>query len=549
LSVVNKSSEEIWIGGSGGALRAICVMADGDSCIPPEGAFEANGNCSCTPRQPSGGKLACPGTSIVADGGMNCATSSCNPDNTECGPGAGCNPISSPPNLCFFTLPKPTKFPIGSNPWAIPQNDEIDLCLPPAQIRNPYDGSTIFSNVWWSGGMFARSQCKPDGTQCKKTDCNGSLQSPNENCNPGTGGTNPYTQAEFTLQRTGQDYYDVEIINGADLAEEMVPIPAPTVAPPGGVNPAYWCNAAGAKTGAGSKDCSWDFSGQIKQVPLAPPADASSLLTHTLDSCVVNTSGNTQPGECPSTAYHCAGAPVGAVNGTCFLQCDIDSQCPDGLHCESAPGDTSTKYCQCETNSDCTGTSKFCGTTFVPGIKARYLQQCGDFAGWWSANDFCGAPDSKAGVGPSTPKIDCSESLTDGDNSKKTNLGTLFGCAVLGQGGDPDNHYSCYSRNNPDDTKRTCCGCPTDTLNTLSDKWPDYPSGVCKGGNNTTWAASIQPWLVNLKQACPTAYSYAYDDLTSLSGCQGEPQGPANENLLGYTITFSDLVKPPPRSK
>jgi hypothetical protein len=53
-------------------------------------------------------------------------------DNTECGPGAGCNPISSPPDMCFFTLPKPTKFPIGSNPWAIPQNNEIDLCLPPA---------------------------------------------------------------------------------------------------------------------------------------------------------------------------------------------------------------------------------------------------------------------------------------------------------------------------------------------------------------------------------------------------------------------------------
>jgi len=188
----------------------------------------------------------------------------------------------------------------------------------------------------------------------------------------------------------------------------------------------------------------------------------------------------------------------------------------------------------------------FCGTTFVPGIKAQYLQQCGDFGGWWSANDFCGAPDNKAGVGPSNPKIDCSQILTDGDGTKTTNLGTLFGCAVLGSGGNPDNHRSCYSKDNPTDTRQTCCGCPTDTLNVLSDQWPDYPSDACAGGNNTTWAAEIQPWLVNLKQACPTAYSFAYDDFTSLSGCQGQPQGNDRENLLGYTITFSDLVKPPP---
>ena len=77
LAVVNKSSEQIWIGGSGGALRAVCVLPDNSSCIPPDGAFAQNGNCSCTAGQPNGGKLACPGTSTLANGGQNCVASTC----------------------------------------------------------------------------------------------------------------------------------------------------------------------------------------------------------------------------------------------------------------------------------------------------------------------------------------------------------------------------------------------------------------------------------------------------------------------------------------
>jgi len=136
-----------------------------EGSIPPDDAFAQNGNCSCTAGQPTGGKLACPGTSTLANGGQNCVASTCEAGNTQCGVGAGCNPISSPPNLCFFTLPKPTKFPVGSNPWTIPQNNEVDLCIPPAQIRSPYDNSAIFSEVWWSGGMFAPAPDAGDATR------------------------------------------------------------------------------------------------------------------------------------------------------------------------------------------------------------------------------------------------------------------------------------------------------------------------------------------------------------------------------------------------
>jgi hypothetical protein len=48
---------------------------------------------------------------------------------------------------------------------------------------------------------------------------------------------------------------------------------------------------------------------------------------------------------------------------------------------------------------------------------------------------------------------------------------------------------------------------------------------------------------VNLKKACPTAYTYPFDDFTSTFQCQGT----GAVNLLGYKITFSDLPDPTPR--
>ena len=50
----------------------------------------------------------------------------------------------------------------------------------------------------------------------------------------------------------------------------------------------------------------------------------------------------------------------------------------------------------------------------------------------------------------------------------------------------------------------------------------------------------MRPWLVNLKQACPSAYSYPFDDATSTFQCQAQ----GTTNLLGYSIGLTDLPKP-----
>ena len=74
--------------------------------------------------------------------------------------------------------------------------------------------------------------------------------------------------------------------------------------------------------------------------------------------------------------------------------------------------------------------------------------------------------------------------------------------------------------------------------NRLSDEWPSA-SGSCVN-NNPTWASQVQPLLAVLKETCPTAYTYPYDDFTSTFQCRGQ----GSTNLLGYVITFTDL--PPP---
>ena len=544
LAVVNSSSEDLWVGGGGGALRALCVLPDGTSCIPPEGAFSSDGNCSCTPGVPTGGKLSCPGTAMVANGGMNCAASTCSPTNTECGPGAGCNASSTPANMCFFNLPEPTVFPDKVDPWRVPKGGEVDFCIPPAHIRNPNKpGQNMLSAVWWSGGLFARTGCKPDGTQCTKTDCSGGQQPPNSDCLTGTAGNKPFTIAEFTLQRTEKDFYDITIINGANLAEEMAPIPPFDVTPPIS-DPTfknYWCKIPGsADSGVvGKAGCNWDLGKFIKDVPFSPtPApgtdETTTLLQNTLP-CTPN--GPPTKNGCPGN-LQCAGNP-GTSNGTCWLQCKTDSDCPTPeLRCEQGLPD-GTKFCQCDSDSQCPSSRPFCGTQFVPFVGGRYqtyIRECGNFAAWWSADDFCGALNNEVG------SIKCGAHLTNGDGAN-TNIASLLGCNSLGASNN-SNSQSCYTQNNPG-----CCGCGTSPANPLNgdwpdDPWPDKPSaeGGC-ANNNKTWASDAQPWLVNLKKACPTAYAYPFDDFTSTFQCQGPSLAP---NVLGYKITFRDLVKPTP---
>lgn len=522
LNVINNTDQPVWVGGGGGALRAICVIDNGaSSCLTSN--YDASGDCGCSDPGPLNGTLACPGTSSPTGaiaGGKNCQ---CTRDS-DCGPGAGCNTSTS---LCYFTLPSPTGFQGFTPPnpwnWELPAaGDAASFCVNQASVT--FNDQKIPSAVWWSGGVGARTGCKADGTSCLTGDCSAAS---NSNCSAGVGLQNPSTLAEFTLQATENDFYDITVINGANVGAQMAPIPAPTQTP-GNVAPAYWCAAPGGK-------CDFNFGNYTKAVPLpstTETTDYTALLMLTSKPCTV---GTTQ--GCPSSSYTCSGVK-GAPNGTCYQQCTSNSQCTTGLQC--LPAGDGNSYCQCSAQSDC-GAGQFCGTQFIPGLGTPsspqiYLQQCGSFAGWWTADDLCSNADDNIYFSGSEV-LNCDAGVTDGD-SNTTDIASLFGCNGAGSNGNPANQTSCY---NAAAATTGCCGCATDSSNPLAPLWPT-PTESC-GDNNSTWASSAQPWLANLKQACPTAYSYPFDDPTSTFQCRAQ----GATNLLGYTIEFTTL--PTPRSE
>jgi hypothetical protein len=124
-------------------------------------------------------------------------------------------------------------------------------------------------------------------------------------------------------------------------------------------------------------------------------------------------------------------------------------------------------------------------------------QDPGHYVGCRSANQVCA-------VDPSSPALDCA------------NEDDLYGCT----GGGPNGvSGSCYSAG----ANATCCGCPS---------WS--PAGTCRS-SNPRWTPPSLPgtYAQVFKDACPTAYSFPYDDLTSTFTCVGSSS--AN---TGYTITF-----------
>jgi hypothetical protein len=69
----------------------------------------------------------------------------------------------------------------------------------------------------------------------------------------------------------------------------------------------------------------------------------------------------------------------------------------------------------------------------------------------------------------------------------------------------------------------TCCGCPS---------WS--PAGACQA-HDPAWQlpSRAETYAKVFKDACPTAYSFPYDDPTSTFTCAG-----TSTRDVDYTITF-----------
>ena len=97
----------------------------------------------------------------------------------------------------------------------------------------------------------------------------------------------------------------------------------------------------------------------------------------------------------------------------------------------------------------------------------------------------------------------------------------MFACAES-----PPWTKTCYSPH-----EGSCCGCAQwqELLNVSVPK----AHGGCKG-SDPLWLRYALPWLEILKRACPTAYSYAFDDESSTFTCRSK----GNSNEAEYVITL-----------
>ena len=324
-------------------------------------------------------------------------------------------------------------------------------------------GGVVNVPVKWSGNVYAATHCDADGQNCQTGSCPKSVNGVASitACQSGVGPQGPATLAEFTLASTGVDYYDISMVNGANIPVSMAP--TDTTGYPTEPKDAYWCGAPGNTADAGGLlGCSWNFPTTI-----------------------------TPPGK--------SGKPVD--HGVTLRQVAAG-----GVACTS--------------DNDCTAAGEVCGTSYTIGTLDT-AQTCGVQIGWWNANELCTVTNGGFGA-----PLNCSDAVTG-----QGTVTDLFQCVGA-------NAASCYGAGGA-----ACCGCPDWTFTGTGSgdtpaKLPLGPGFSCNG-TNAEWTKTAEPWVALTKSACPTAYSFPYDDGTSTFTCASLATPTTSApNAVDYTVTF-----------
>jgi hypothetical protein len=170
----------------------------------------------------------------------------------------------------------------------------------------------------------------------------------------------------------------------------------------------------------------------------------------------------------------------------------------------------------CSTDSDCAN-PKICGISFNPGNANLFQKSCGTKIGYWTADQICSTQPSYDG------NLHCSLALQQGS------LTELYACSGPNYGGS-----SGYSTD-PLVTSAKTCGCVN--WNTVGIQVPSAVTPCIH--SNPDWVKYVQPSIQWLKSACPTAYTYPYDDMSSTFTCSAMLNG---INTVNYVATFCPLA-------
>eukprot|EP00026_Physarum_polycephalum_P007727 Phypoly_transcript_07792.p1 GENE.Phypoly_transcript_07792~~Phypoly_transcript_07792.p1 ORF type:complete len:460 (+),score=50.64 Phypoly_transcript_07792:153-1532(+) len=157
----------------------------------------------------------------------------------------------------------------------------------------------------------------------------------------------------------------------------------------------------------------------------------------------------------------------------------------------------------CSTPSNCPS-GQTCGVIYTP--QGQIERVCGALSGYWTPYRVCADQ-------ASTSVFSCSDAA----------LNNLYQCA-----GSSDS--SCYQPG----ASASCCGCADWQDIFGSNVVPSYTDRCMN--KNSQWTSRVLPTLQWLKKACPSCYTYPYDDKSSTFICGNADS--AGYNNQAYTVTF-----------
>lgn len=429
-------------------------------------------------------------------GGWTMATSQSCAGGASCPSGQTCDPLTQ---LCASTF-----------------------CVPSQQAS-----ITVWART---GCSFSGSQCPTKGVDCCDTGgCDVGNQFFGLDCTAGPANGTTVAEISFATSANPVDTYDASVIDGYNVGIQVSPVGATASCSSSNKNACdYWCTSPGCANsnclGANLKACSWSQlqgsncpSGQQKK----------------------NNSGDVV--ACQTGKDLCAvGFPCQAGGTSCTQasQC-CSGQCNGGT-CGAGPNDAfacTTPISQvfsCKATTDCPLLTGFLCSTSNPCPSPTVCTPFGNIS-------VCQMPCS-GGVcqgAKCTSNSDCTTGLlgtfTVCDlNSSSPTYQTCVGTnASLFEATGP-NGNSCYQTAGViGGATSQCAGCPTDSANSLSSSWPGDATSTCTF-NNTSWVGAVQPSLATFKAACPTAYSFPFDDPTSTFTCASS----SSSQPIGYDFIF-----------
>ena len=216
------------------------------------------------------------------------------------------------------------------------------------------------------------------------------------------------------------------------------------------------------------------------------------------------------PHAIPSDQYNC-GTPGNPTAGAGFGSCNWNNAV---VPTPSYAYYWVTNLAACKPDNTCAVAGQLCG------LDDKVDRVCGNFLGFWSADNACAVNPTKA-----QPYFGCNNYLGTPYAANTYKMNSLYGCITPTASQSTLN--SCYTFNNSD-----CCGCAN---------WEDFgitipaATDACMNTSNTIWTGTVQPTIQWMKAACPSYYTYPYDDKSSSFRCSNVAAG---SNAVGYTITF-----------